>query len=110
MHSVYSDRVVSIAMGSSSRSTLPHQISSTAAPPSAAALPSENPSLERMRRMISEHPACWPMSCAPQPVLDARQDEWLSGLPGTQPQAFTRLGLRTGDLVIAINGTPLDDP
>jgi hypothetical protein len=30
--------------------------------------------------------------------------------PGRNRQAFTRLGLRSGDLVVAINGTPLDDP
>ena len=45
----------------------------------------------------------------PQPVIDHGQHERLSRLPGPQPQAFTRLGLRPGDLVTAINGTPLDD-
>ena len=30
--------------------------------------------------------------------------------PGRNRQAFTRIGLRPGDLVTAINGTPLDDP
>jgi general secretion pathway protein C len=30
--------------------------------------------------------------------------------PGRNRQAFTRIGLRPGDLVLAINGTPLDDP
>ena len=29
---------------------------------------------------------------------------------GRNRQAFSRLGLRPGDLVTAINGTPLDDP
>ena len=29
--------------------------------------------------------------------------------PGANRQAFARLGLRAGDLVTAINGTPLDD-
>jgi general secretion pathway protein C len=29
--------------------------------------------------------------------------------PGANRQAFSRLGLRAGDLVTAINGTPLDD-
>ena len=29
--------------------------------------------------------------------------------PGTNAQAFNRLGLRPGDLVTAINGTTLDD-
>jgi general secretion pathway protein C len=30
--------------------------------------------------------------------------------PGRNRQAFIRLGLRPGDLVTGINGTPLDDP
>jgi general secretion pathway protein C len=29
--------------------------------------------------------------------------------PGSNRQAFARIGLRAGDLVTAINGTPLDD-
>ncbi len=30
--------------------------------------------------------------------------------PGRQRQEFARLGLKPGDLVTQINGTPLDDP
>jgi general secretion pathway protein C len=30
--------------------------------------------------------------------------------PGRNRQAFVQLGLRPGDLVTSINGTPLDDP
>jgi general secretion pathway protein C len=46
----------------------------------------------------------------PQPVY---QDNKLHGyrvFPGRNRQAFNGLGLHPGDLVTAINGTPLDDP
>jgi type II secretion system protein C len=58
LHSVYSDRVVIDRDGQLESLALPHQATSTAPPPSAAAFSGENPSLERMRR------GCLPMSCA----------------------------------------------
>jgi len=45
-----------------------------------------------------------------QPVLMQGKLRGFRVYPGRNRQAFTRLGLRSGDLVIAINGTPLDDP
>ncbi len=47
----------------------------------------------------------------PQPVFADGKQRGFQVLPGSQsrPQ-FTRLGLVPGDLIMAINGTPLDDP
>src|SRR2546429_233972 len=76
-----------------------------------AALPSENPAIERMRRMISEQPGLLADVLRPQAVLDPASHR-MNGFrvyPGRNRAAFMRLGLRPGDQVTAINGTPLDD-
>ncbi|HSY06091.1 MAG TPA: type II secretion system protein GspC [Steroidobacteraceae bacterium] len=109
LHSVYSDRVVIDRNGQLESLALPHQPSSSAAPPSAAALPGENPSFERMRRMISEQPGLLADVLRPQPVMDHGHMNGFRVYPGRNRQAFLRLGLRPGDQVTAINGTPLDD-
>ncbi|HEV3285483.1 MAG TPA: PDZ domain-containing protein, partial [Steroidobacteraceae bacterium] len=74
-----------------------------------AALPAENPSFERMRRMISEQPGLLADVLRPQPVMDHGRMNGFRVYPGRNRAAFMRLGLRPGDQVTAINGTPLDD-
>ena len=46
----------------------------------------------------------------PQAVLVDGKQKGYRVFPGANRQAFARLGLQAGDLVTAINGTPLDDP
>jgi general secretion pathway protein C len=109
LHSVYSDRVVIDRNGQLESLALPRQPSAGAPPPSAAALPAENPSFERMRRMISEQPGLLADVLRPQPVMDHGRMNGFRVYPGRNRAAFMRLGLRPGDQVTAINGTPLDD-
>jgi general secretion pathway protein C len=45
----------------------------------------------------------------PQPVFAGGKMRGFRVYPGANRQAFARLGLRAGDLVTHINGTPLDD-
>jgi len=45
----------------------------------------------------------------PQPVMDHGRMNGFRVYPGRDRMAFMRLGLRPGDQVTAINGTPLDD-
>ena len=45
----------------------------------------------------------------PQPVMDHGRMNGFRVYPGRNRMAFARLGLRAGDQVTAINGTPLDD-
>jgi general secretion pathway protein C len=109
LHSVYSDRVVIDRDGQLESLALPRQVTSTAPPPSAAAFAGENPSLERMRRMISEQPGLLADVIHPQPVMEHGHMNGFRVYPGRNRMAFMRLGLRPGDQVTAINGTPLDD-
>src|ERR1700722_10251962 len=110
LHSVYTDRVVIDRDGQLESLALPHQMAVGAAPPSAAMLQgADNPALERMRRMISEQPGLIGDVLRPQPVMDHGHMNGFRVYPGRDRQAFPRLGLRPGDQVTAINGTPLDD-
>lgn len=111
LHSVYSDRVVIDRDGQLESLALPHQMNAgNAPPPSAAALQGgDNPAIERMRRMITEQPGLIGDVMRPQPVMDHGHLNGFRVYPGRDRMAFTRLGLRPGDQVMAINGTPLDD-
>jgi general secretion pathway protein C len=109
LHAVYTDRVVIDRNGQLESLALPRQVSSTAPPPSAAALQGENGSIERMRRMIAEQPGLLADVMRPQPVIEHGRMNGFRVYPGRNRMAFMRLGLRPGDQVTAINGTPLDD-
>jgi hypothetical protein len=73
-------------------------------------VPNQNPAFDRVRRLITEDPSLLSDIMRNQPVLMQGKLRGFRVYPGRNRQAFTRLGLRSGDLVIAINGTPLDDP
>jgi len=110
LHSVYSDRVVIERDGQLESLALPRQLNNgNAPPPSAAALQGDNSSIERMRRMITEQPGLLADVMRPQPVMDHGRMNGFRVYPGRDRMAFMRLGLRPGDQVTAINGTPLDD-
>jgi general secretion pathway protein C len=110
LHSVYSDRVLIDRNGQLESLALPRQLNSgNAPPPSTAALQGDNASIERMRRMITEQPGLLADVLRPQPVMDHGRMNGFRVYPGRNRMAFMRLGLRPGDQVTAINGTPLDD-
>lgn len=114
VHSVLNDRVVLDRNGNLEYLTLPRQLQGGALPPgrrpSAAALPTESPVVDRMRKLMTDDPGLVADIMRPQPVFSQGKQRGYRVYPGRNRQAFTRLGLRPGDLVTAINGTPLDDP
>jgi len=111
LHSVLSDKVILDRNGSLESLSLPRQSTGVAmAPPSVQNLPTENPIAERMRQLITSEPGVISDIMRPQPVFAQGKQRGYRVYPGRNRQAFTRLGLRPGDLVTAINGTPLDDP
>jgi general secretion pathway protein C len=111
LHAVYNDHVVVERDGQLLSVALPRTLNAgNAPPPSAAALPGgDNPAIERMRRMISEQPGLIGDVLRPQAVVNHGRTEGFRVYPGRNRAAFQRLGLRPGDEVTAINGTPLDD-
>lgn len=109
LHSVYGDRVLIERGGAVESLSLPRQ-SSAPPPPAAAAPVAENPAVERARRMIEENPSVIGDVLRPQPVFAQGKQRGYRVYPGRNRGAFVQLGLRPGDLVTSINGTPLDDP
>src|SRR5262245_18844535 len=65
---------------------------------------------DRVRRLIAQDPGSVAEIMRPQPVFTNGQQRGYRVYPGRNRQQFARLGLRPGDLVMSINGTPLDDP
>ena len=109
LHSVYSDRVIIDRNGQLESLILPRQITGAVPAPSAASLPTQSPVVERMRRALTEQPGLIADLLRPQAVMDGDRVKGFRVYPGRNRLAFARLGLRPGDEVIAINGTPLDD-
>ncbi len=93
--------------------SLPRRLAVNAPLPSAA-LPSsdvEAPQFAaRMRALVARRPAVLAELLRPEPVLAGGHLRGYRVYPGSDPQAFRELGLEPGDLVMAINGTPLNDP
>jgi general secretion pathway protein C len=110
LHSVFSDRVVIDRNGRLETLALPRQTAPDGAPPSATALQTESPVMDRMRKLVNDQPGLLADIMRPQPVFADGKQRGYRVYPGRNRQAFIRLGLRPGDLVTGINGTPLDDP
>jgi general secretion pathway protein C len=111
LHSVFDDRVVIERNGKLESLVLPRQTQNgPAPPPSTSALQTESPVLDRMRKLITDDPGLMADVMRPQPVFAQGKQKGYRVYPGRNRQAFQRLGLHPGDLVTAINGTPLDDP
>ena len=68
--------------------------------------------INQLRRIVQRNPSLLNTVLRAVPSYDSRAGR-LRGFriyPGTDARAFASLGLRPGDLVTAIDGTPLDDP
>ena len=113
LHSVYVDKVILDRNGTLESLNLPRQAGPGlgATPVRPPPLPTaENPIVDRMRQLIANEPGAISEIIRPQPVFAQGKQRGFRVYPGRNRQAFTRIGLRPGDLVTHINGTPLDDP
>jgi general secretion pathway protein C len=110
LHAVYDDRVLLDRAGRLETLALPRKFGTGS--PSAQPPIGDSPqnSFEHVRRVISQDPSIIADVMRPQPVFADGKQRGYRVYPGRNSQAFLSLGLRPGDLVIAINNTPLDDP
>jgi general secretion pathway protein C len=112
LHSVYPDRAILDRGGKLEALLLPKKFTGggmTAASPSSGAGP--DPMLgERLRQLVATNPGAITEILRPQPVFANGQQRGYRVYPGRNRQQFNKLGLLPGDMVTAINGTPLDDP
>jgi len=112
LHAVYADRVILDRSGKLEALLLPKKFDGgglvAATSPGAAA---EGPPLgQRLQELAAQNPAAITEIIRPQPVFANGQQRGFRVYPGRNRQQFAKLGLMPGDLVTAINGTPLDDP
>lgn len=113
LHSVYLDRVILDRNGQLETLSLPRPntaalgISRTAA---AAPRPGGGQFADNLRRIAETNPTAFAEIVRPQPVFANGVQRGYRVYPGRNRQQFAKLGLQPGDLVLSINGTPLDDP
>ncbi len=112
LHSVYPDRAILDRGGKLEALLLPKKFQgggmSAAAP--APSMGEADPMLgERLRQLAATNPAAITDILRPQPVFKDGQQRGYRIYPGRNRSQFNKLGLMPGDLVTAINGTPLDD-
>jgi general secretion pathway protein C len=110
LHAVLSDHVLLERNGQLESLALPRQLAGNAPPPSLSAAPTEAPLVRRMQELVSRNPGIIGDIMRPEPVFAGGKQQGFRVYPGRDGAAFSRLGLRPGDLVTAIDGTPLDDP
>jgi general secretion pathway protein C len=109
---IYPDRVVLDRGGQLETLPMPRQRQPGPVPVSRPPppMPTAN-AAERVARMAAENPSLVGQVIRAQAVLANGQQRGYRVFPApNQDQVFSRLGLRAGDLVTHINGTPLDDP
>ncbi len=109
LHAVLTDHVLLERNGRLESLALPRQLTGSAPPPSLSAAPTEAP-IQRMQELVSRHPGLIGDIMRPEPVFAGGKQQGYRVYPGRDRQAFAQLGLEPGDLVTAIDGTPLDDP
>jgi general secretion pathway protein C len=116
LHSVYLDHVILNRNGALETLTLPRQVAPNRPPerhlPPRGADPRTAQAVEDIRRRVQQDPGILDQVMRTVPSYDsgAQKLRGFRAYPGKNRLIFSKLGLRPGDLVTAINGTPLDDP
>lgn len=112
LHEVYADRAILDRGGQLEALYLPRQMSGSAPPPRPMTPPpSQGAALaNRVRQMVAQDAGTITDVMRPQPVFADGKQRGFRVYPGRKREQFSRLGLQPGDLITAINGTPLDDP
>ena len=107
LHAVLPDRVLLDRSGSIESLPLPRRTSSG---PVVAGTPPSLGAAQRVQQVVQANPGIVGEILRPQVVIADGKQRGFRVYPGPNAEAFTRLGLRPGDLVVSINGTTLDDP
>jgi general secretion pathway protein C len=117
LHSVYLDHVILDRAGVLETLLLPRQLPpSGRAPAVTRRVPGGDPrtaaAVDNIRRMVQQDPSILDQVMRTVASYDnaAGKLRGFRAYPGRNRAIFSKLGLKAGDLVTAINGTPLDDP
>ena len=116
LHSVYLDHVILERGGVLETLLLPRQLGPGVRGPSLLRRSGGDPrtvaAVDNIRRLVQQDPGILDQVMRTVPSYDnaAGKLRGFRTYPGRNRQIFSRLGLKPGDLVTAINGTALDDP
>jgi general secretion pathway protein C len=116
LHSVYLDHVILDRNGALETVTLPRLLpAGTISAPVMRRTGADArtvAAVDNIRRMVQQDPSILDQVMRTVPSFDSAAGKLrgFRAFPGRNRQIFSKLGLKSGDLVTAINGTPLDDP
>jgi general secretion pathway protein C len=116
LHSVYMDHVILDRGGALETLLLPRQLPSSGRPALARRTAGGDPrtvaAVDSIRKMVQQDPNILDQVMRTVASYDnaAGKLRGFRAYPGRNRAIFSKLGLKAGDLVTAINGTPLDDP
>lgn len=112
LHSVLPDRAILDNNGKLEALRLPRDAESTATSTPARRSLRTAPTARNtpLQQQLVENPAKLTDLIRPQPVFSNGKQLGYRVYPGRKRQQFLALGLKPGDLLTEINGTPLDDP
>lgn len=115
LFAVYPDRVILDRSGSRESLMLPRMsIGAGGVPMPRTALPgaaAPDASLaDSVRQLLAQNPSAASDLLRPQPVFAGGSLRGYRVYPGRNRAQFANFGLQPGDLVLAVNGAPLDDP
>jgi general secretion pathway protein C len=113
LHSVYLDRVILDRNGALETLQLPRQLLvSSRGPQARPAATATVAAVDNIRHMVQQDPSILDQVMRTVASYDnaAGKLRGFRAYPGKNRQIFNKLGLKSGDLVTAINGTALDDP
>jgi general secretion pathway protein C len=116
LHSVYLDHVILDRGGALETLLLPRQLPPNSRVTAARRIPGSDPrtvaAVDNIRRMVQQDPSILDQVMRTVASYDnaAGKLRGFRAYPGRNRAIFSKLGLKAGDLVTAINGTPLDDP
>ncbi len=65
---------------------------------------------QSVQQLVAQNPGAISEIIRPQPVFAGGEQKGYRVYPGRNRAQFAKLGLMPGDLVVAVNGTPLNDP
>jgi general secretion pathway protein C len=116
LHSVYLDHVILDRGGALETLLMPRQVPPSSRATAALRRPAADPrtaaAVDNIRRMVQQDPSILDQVMRVVASYDnaAGKLRGFRAYPGRNRAIFSKLGLKAGDLVTAINGTPLDDP
>ena len=116
LHSVYLDHVILDRGGQLETLLLPRLLGPGMHGPPVVRRAGGDPrtvaAVDNIRRLVQQDPSILDQVMRTVPSYDnaAGKLRGFRAYPGRNRQIFNKLGLKPGDLVTAINGTPLDDP